>query len=265
LKAEIVKLTALLFGLIFVFTLFTQSAAAVVWSDNFDDGNYNGWTVIEGHWQVTDGYLEDYYVDEFIYMIWHDSSQVVGTWSFDLYQSGTGDNARSICLFMANETDDYNYYGYGLRITETSVLLMKQEGQRITAETLSFVVFEDFLNTWTHFDVTRNSTGGLHVYVNATSTTTEPDITVVDTEYSYSERFVWYALGIFVHIDNITVDNEILITPPEPTTTTTETTTTSDTTTTDGTALPIDTTLLIAGAGVVGVIIIAAVVFTRRR
>ena len=270
-KTRIMKFTALLFGLIFVFSLFPQSAAAVVWSDDFDDGNYDGWTVELGDFLVTDGELLSQSGDN-VRMIWHASSQTVGTWSFDHWHPTHTNIHTQNFIFLASGdvTPSPAYSGYGIRITECTIFLIRyDEG---TSVSLAFTILETFYETWTHYDITRNTTGGFHVYANATSTTAEPNLVVVDTTYDISDKFLLregnygntYPVS---RIDNITVDDEILITPPEPTTT--ETTTTSDTTTTEtttvGDVFPIDTTLLLAGAGVVGVIIIVAVVFTRRR
>jgi hypothetical protein len=66
----------------------------------------------------------------------------------------------------------------------------------------------------------------LNFYINATSTTAEPDITTVNTDFSSSERFVIETLvdASGASFDNITVDDEFLITPLETTSTTSTTT-----------------------------------------
>lgn len=283
LKTEILKCTGLLIGLIFVLSLFPQSAAAVVWSDNFDDGNYDGWTVEQGNWIVSDGTLmtpvEDW--EGYARRIWHTSSQVVGTWSFDAFHpNSTFISYESIFLFVANgsyingTSPPDTYKGYGVRFFWDSIYLVRMDDGDITS--LGFLIREDYPGTWTHIDVTRNSTGGINVYINATSstdthvpTTAVPDLTAVDTVHSYSEKFLItdQPAGNF-RADNITVDDEIWITPPVPTTSTptTSTPTTTPTSPTDGTTSPpIDTTLLIVGAGVAGVVIVAVVVLMRKR
>ncbi|MHA2027178.1 MAG: hypothetical protein ACW98U_14850 [Candidatus Thorarchaeota archaeon] len=122
---------------------------------------------------------------------------------------------------------------------------------------------EPFDETWTHIDISRNSTGGIHVWVNGTPSTDAPNITVVDPTYDYSERFLLYHHGAYAaRFDNIVVDDEVIdpIVDDEVIDTTT---TTSTTPTTNGGQ--IDPTLLIVGAGVAGVVIVAAVVCMRRR
>ncbi len=219
-KTKILKFTALLFGLIFVFSSFPQTAAAVVWSDNFDDGNYDGWTVELGSFLVTDGELMSD-TGTTIRIIWHASSQTVGTWSIDHWNpTHVNIHAQNIIFLASGDvTPTADYSGYGIRIREASVFLLRyDEGVSVS---LVFTLFENFEQTWTHYDITRNSTGGLHVYVNATSTTAEPDLVVVDTTYDHSNKFILRGgnnIGAYAvsQIDNITVDNEILITPPEP-------------------------------------------------
>lgn len=168
---------------------------------------------------------------------------------------------------MALGTDPpYDYLGYGIRIQQSVVSFYKQDGDWSTSQVLASVTFEDFADTWTHFDVTRNITSGFNIYINATSSIAEPDISWVDSGCTISERFVIDCHGgSGVRFDNFTFNSDILITPLVPTTS--DTTTPSDTTTTNGgtTPPPIDTTLLIVGAGVTGMVIVAAVVFMRRR
>ena len=269
-KSQLLKITGLFIGLVFVFSLLPQTAATVVWEDNFDDGNYNGWTVTEGGYEVIDSnYLRTSFPEGAHHCrIWHSSDQVVGTWSFDIRPSAF----QCEVLFMANGTDPpEDYDGYGIKLTEDYISLIKRKGSWDGGDTtLAYSSIGDTESKWTHIDVTCDDTGEFNVYVNATSNSAIPIINAVDTEFSYSERFVLDCHWALSSFDNITVDNEILITPiptttSEPTTTTTPTDTSP--TTTDGgtTPPPISTTLLIIGAGVGGVVIIAAVVCMRRR
>ncbi|MFW9767371.1 MAG: hypothetical protein ACFFF9_14530 [Candidatus Thorarchaeota archaeon] len=260
-KSEIMKCSGFLIGLVFVFLLFPQTAATVVWEDNFDDGTYAPeWTVTEGAWEASNGYLEA--VGSIRNTISHNSSQVEGTWSFDIFYVYVENNHGSLTInYIVNGSDDYH-----LTISQPGNVGI---GPRLTLQGGISLNVSDFVvgsETWTHFDITRNSIGETHVFVNKTGPIAEPTISIVDTTHSYSEQFritcAFDAEGS--RIDNIVVDDEILITPPA--TTTPETTTTPDTTPTNGgPGIPIDTTLLIVGAGVGGVVIIAGVVCMRRR
>jgi hypothetical protein len=56
--------------------------AEIVWSDDFDDGTYDGWTVGEGSFSASEYMLEA--TGEFPNNIYHESSVITGTWSFDV-------------------------------------------------------------------------------------------------------------------------------------------------------------------------------------
>jgi hypothetical protein len=230
----------------------------VVWEDNFDDGNYDDWTVSNGSWHVVDGSLEAVYGTDLLHEIWHNSSQIEGTWSFD--------------LFLVYDSNDYGSMYFDFIVIGTSEYSLRvscDEGNPVVAlmggVTLESAGLAVGNQTWTHFDITRNSTGGMHVYVNATGSVAVPILSAVDTTHSTSERFeiasTYDVEGS--RIDNIVVKDTIDITP------TYSTTPTGTTPTNGGTSpppQPIDTTpLYIVGAGVVGVAIIAVVVFLRRR
>ena len=266
-KTELLKCTGFVIGLIFVFSLFPQSAAAVDWEDNFDDGNYDGWTVAYGEWRVEweEKWLETYLGAGMIHRISHPSDVVVGTWSFDHYHGYDAFQEYTTVWFLTNGTDtpDENY-GYGLRMRQNDIYLIRLRGEWDQDMLISGAVYtpdEPYDKTWTHYDITRNSTGAFHVYVNATTDVAEPVFTVVDTEYSYSERLIIDVRGDVSHcIDNIVVDDNITITPRAPTTPTP-----TATTTTEGPTPLMDPILLVAGAGVAGIVIVAAVVFMRRR
>jgi hypothetical protein len=131
---------------------------------------------------------------------------------------------------------------------------------------LAYVELGDYHQTWIHIDITRNTTGGIHVYLDQTPDIIEPNLTAVDTTYSSCEIF--HVANIFndgSRFDNFVVSDEILT--PTTTTTTTETDPSTTTTPTNGepTQPPMDMTLLIAGAGAAVVVIIVAVVFLKRR
>ncbi|MFW9767367.1 MAG: hypothetical protein ACFFF9_10390 [Candidatus Thorarchaeota archaeon] len=253
-KNIILRCTALIISLVFVFSLVPHSVAAVVWEDNFDDGNYDDWTVSQGSWDASNGYLVAEYGSDLLHEIWHNSSQIEGTWSFDLFLVYDSNDYGSMYFdFIVNGTSEYSFH------------VSCDEGNPIVAliggATLESAGLAIGNQTWTHIDITRNSTGGMHVYVNATGPVAEPILSAVDTTHSISERFeivsTYSVEGS--RVDNIVVKDTIDIVPPESTTPTTSDPTP---TTTDGGG---DTTLLIIGAGVAVIAIIAAVVFMRRR
>ncbi|NHI84120.1 MAG: hypothetical protein EAX81_07440 [Candidatus Thorarchaeota archaeon] len=85
--------------------------AAIEWSDDFEDGNYDEWTVNRGGYSATDGVMRGTYSS----FNWahHSSTTALGTWSFDFYFRGT--NGMSV-WFICNELvgADYNRPGEGM-------------------------------------------------------------------------------------------------------------------------------------------------------
>ena len=226
--------------------------ATVVWSDDFETG-MDGWTVGAGYWRVTDGELEAYYVDEqsFPARIWHDSSVVEGTWSFEF----TPGNEINF-LFMTNGTDvTVTYDGYGVRVINDYITLLKINDGSTNGMTMATI---DEMGSWVRIEITRNaSTGQIHVYVNATSSEAVPNLSYVDTDYNYSDVFLIAHNKNGFRFDNIVVNDEILITPILSTTITsgpinTTTTTTTTTPTLNGNGFDPTTMLIIAGGGIAG-------------
>ena len=262
------RITAVLIVLCFILANFHQVSAAVVWSDNFDDGNYDGWTVEDGAYSVTNEALRSGATGDYYDIIWHPSTTAVGTWNFSfMYQVSV--NAHYLIMFMSvNQTVSANLQaGYGIEISEESgsdprIRLIKQDGNYLGISTLVLpATYEVLQGTWTDFAVSRNSTGGLNVWINGTHTWE-----VVNVEHDTSEMFVYYTYTDVTGVeggslDNIVVD-DIPISPytPEPT----DTTTPSETPTGPGTPEPIDPILLaIVGVGVV--VVVLAVVCMKRR
>ncbi|MFX0173590.1 MAG: hypothetical protein ACFE9L_17000 [Candidatus Hodarchaeota archaeon] len=66
----------------------TLCAATVVWSDNFDDGNYDGWTVQNGSFSAADHSLQASGSLEW-HLVNHSSSIAYETWSIDVYINTT--------------------------------------------------------------------------------------------------------------------------------------------------------------------------------
>ncbi|MHA1958364.1 MAG: hypothetical protein ACW968_15735, partial [Candidatus Thorarchaeota archaeon] len=85
-KASCCALTVLLLSLIITPL---SCRADIVWSDDFNDGNYDGWTICENpglnynssNWSAANNYLQ---LDQEDWgTITHPSNIAYGTWSFD--------------------------------------------------------------------------------------------------------------------------------------------------------------------------------------
>ena len=261
-----------LFG--FLLLLPQPSTAAVVWSEDFS-GGLGEWSIGYGNWEVVDGYLRhDGSMEPYLADITHNSSQTIGTWSFDAKLHTSMEGFRATYLFMVNGTTD-DYYGYGIRLAVTAVHLVRQSGGDGSAVSLGFAIVEDLGGNWVHIDVTRDIQGKICVFIDAQSDIVDANITSMDQTYTESEYFAVHSYSAYAaSLDNVVVDDEILISEPETTSTsettsdaTSETVSTSDdTSSTDGTSgsAP-DLTLVLAGAGVGVVVLVVAIVFVKRR
>ncbi|MHA2350713.1 MAG: hypothetical protein ACXADL_13910, partial [Candidatus Thorarchaeota archaeon] len=89
------------------------SRSAEVWSDDFDDGNYDGWTICENpdlfiadsNWSAADYCLE--IVQEDWGIISYPSSVAYGTWSFDFKanESQVTSGAQAEIVFISSNLD----------------------------------------------------------------------------------------------------------------------------------------------------------------
>ena len=252
------------------------SLAAEVWSDDFDDGNLNGWQILTGGFDVSDGYANGsesdynpmYHYHNFFNTMNRSSTVVVGTWSFDLfpppnlyYSMWNVVRIRPGVHFISagnySAFTEPSHSGYALKMDngENPVFrLMKIIN--CSDYLLAFYVTEKGYNEWFHIDITRNDDSELNVWIDG-----EHAMRFTDTDYSESTNLIVDVIQ-YMCIDNVTVSDTIDLTPPstETTTTTTDETTTADSTTEAG--LPFE--LLAIGVGGV-VVLIVIVVFLRKR
>ncbi|MFW9849652.1 MAG: hypothetical protein ACFFF4_10935 [Candidatus Thorarchaeota archaeon] len=199
------------------FTILTSSAVEV-WSDNFEDGNYDGWTPNSYYtyncWSCANNCLCLNQDDTGA--VHHPSTQAVGTWQFDVY---SGDGIASV-YFISNQHGSLNWTGYTLQLNR----IMHAEGDQLSltlskkgyiydlserldiwfiGEELGYYRIEQSPGAWQHLRVTRSAVGHFKVYLNDTFV-----FDATDTEYETSEYFTFVASG-HLAIDNIVVDNEV--------------------------------------------------------
>jgi hypothetical protein len=241
------------------------SEAAEVWTDSFDDLNYDGWTVDLGAFTCENGYLEATELDAAVEYasIRYNSSISSGTWSFD-------------CLVVL-EPPIWYYYFVGLMSedpenTDDAFIVIEVEYYRINvkrgyADTLASWSFKNSLEgTWTHIDVTIDEDWIVNVFVNGTH---RINYASFPRERDW-QCFKFFPVGVGSAIDNIVVSDDIdyeslsfnesyipttTTTTTEPETTTNTTTTTTTDTTTD--AIPIE--LILVGV-VIAVIVVVIIV-----
>lgn len=265
------KCATVLIGLVLVLSSFTPLTATVIWSEDFNDGNYDGWAVALGSFHITAGSLRSEDSSDLYNTIWENSSTTVGTWNFSHYQiHHPSTSGFYYIMFMVNGTvDPMLLYGYGISVRATnddideSFRLIKRSGGAQTTLALAVYPTDGVDFTWTDFAVSRNSTGGLNVWINGTH-----EFEVVDSDHDYSEKFVYYTQGGFpAHgilgggLDNISVSDE----PLSPPASATPTPTASPTPTEPGPNGQIDPVLLAVVGGAAVVLIVLAVVCSKRR
>jgi hypothetical protein len=243
----------------------TTTNATEGWSDNFNDGDFDGWTICENpvissgsNWNATSNCLK---LDQYPHggLITHPSTVAYGTWSFDFKADETQVRTDTMAAidFISSNVHDVDDYGdlsaYWVQFIAGAddnfgISLRKQHGGVLTVidSNETRVPAAD----WHHIHVTRTEAGLFSVYHNGSLIMQE-----ADTEIDTSELFAFFPGQYcgFAVLDNVAVHDDVLP-PPPPTTTTTSTTTTS-----------VLSDWLPIGIGVSAVVIIAVVVIVRKR
>ncbi len=251
----------------------TPVSAAITWSDDFNDGNYDEWTIkgmylpIGSDWVDTAG-KADIVNDELMFtgqqifrnstFAVHESSVAYGNWSFDvtvrpIFGSSNHTHIYFIDPKPVEEVPDFgdDFSGYDIKIysapwtievpdwleseddTAPSFLLIKRPGIVILG---SYSV--DEIDGTQHIEVTRNETGQFKEYINGTLR-----IEAVNNRWTTSQSF-YLTSEAGASFDNIVVSGD----PVEPTEV--------------GDALLVP---MIAVGGAGAVIIVAALVIWKRR
>ncbi|MFW9848850.1 MAG: hypothetical protein ACFFF4_06900 [Candidatus Thorarchaeota archaeon] len=240
--------------------------AGTVWSDNFDDGNFDGWTTSEpDSFSASNGYLES--IDDTTPLssrpgIHYESNVTRGTWSFDFYVLGEYNDSVYFTgmriVFWSDESVSYNIDFEPWLITFYRFVQWPGE---IRGTWTSPV---DLRGTWHHMDITISEPFVFDIFID--------EVHRIHNEYgllvtTLSEGFTVIFGTIGEGIDNVVVSDTVDFQPNETTTTTTTTTTTATTdTTTDNTTdgiIPIE--LLAVGIAIPVVIVIAIVGIRMRR
>jgi hypothetical protein len=200
------------FALFLVILLCVSSAmtfpcrAGVVWSDDFDDGDFEGWFIDDGSFYVEDGTLRIMPGDDY-YGLVHESFVATGTWSFDVLV-GTETDIFLMYRPLMDEEDNYEgiqilWYGTHLRVYSYSTFY---EADSVR---LGEFIFSSTIPGWQHLDVTRSSDGRICIYHNGTLI-----LDLVDqAPITASWYFIYMPLGEAA-IDNIAVSNTVDIEPP---------------------------------------------------
>ena len=205
-------------SVLFLLTLLfiTQTCSAVViWQEDFNDGDYAGWTIYQGDFEITGNAL----VANGSYGIWnfirHPSTVAYGTWTFDVLSEDAPQNHTYVYIISGGTVDFPNYrlciwtgsfVGWA---PGPGVSLLKQNS---TATVSIADWFTGTLSGWHSYEVTRDQTGQFRISVDGTLR-----ITVTNNEITSSGAFRFGAQENS-GIDNIVVDAPATTTPtPTPT------------------------------------------------
>jgi pectate lyase len=145
-------------------TLFTTNpcSAAVVWSDDFTDGDIAGWTVELGSFSAIDNTLRATGTPS---ALRHDTSTTQGTWSFDV-DITQGTAGIYITLFA-------DVMVAGICDSCYTLFVSNYQWQCQRATSGSNTVLDTYNPTenivgWYHVDVTRDASGQFYFWINGT-------------------------------------------------------------------------------------------------
>ncbi|MHA1959702.1 MAG: hypothetical protein ACW99U_05700 [Candidatus Thorarchaeota archaeon] len=248
-------------------------SADVVWSDNFDDLDYDGWTVLDGLYSVEDGVLQGIGSYEY-HNIQHNSSVAIGSWSFDVYHNYSdlfrrGLEDKIVYNIMADELVQGSLYDAGIVVPRNGYSLEFSIAGASRSTAMYFYRWtdgnrSDYIdyisdplqhdNHQIHFStitITRDNSGHFEIYINGTL-----ELEVDDAIHASSEVFGWSSMP------GHAIDNLVIRDDPDYNITRTTTPTATSPTPTDG---GIDMTMiLLVSGGVAAIIVIVLVVWEVR-
>ncbi|MCX6654048.1 MAG: carboxypeptidase regulatory-like domain-containing protein, partial [Candidatus Bathyarchaeota archaeon] len=218
--------SVLLILLLFMPSMALLCRAATVWSDNFDDGNLNGWTIsgasyysmknsilAEGNFSAADKTLRATGVEKYMAYSFatHPTMTTTGTWSWDLYFNKEGNmNGIAALVDLIDKPVmelPFDWNGYGISITETGGVGFWQIIDGCHNELQPRGNFNPHPGTWTHIDVTHDSDGRWRLYANGTLANEIVDKKLLDFSYFG----LWLCPG--PAIDNVVISDTIYVPP----------------------------------------------------
>jgi hypothetical protein len=241
-----------------------QVSAAVVWSDDFSDGDYDGWTVHNGTWSASSNALiaTNGEGQHNLSNIYFPSNVNYGNFSFDFFQDSTVSGHYYVFVHGNDmrETGVLNvlpYFGIVLQFFDSAISIIRSYNNQGT--TLEGYTHTESFDGWYQIDMIVMSNHSIHVYLDKELVIETTSLTVFDE----SECFMVIAPDNG-GIDNVVVDAEDVTTGTDTSETTDTTTDPSTTPTQPETPLFDSTTVLIIAAGGIGVVIIAIVILKKR-
>lgn len=276
---NIITITALVFLLV-IGAFSTPVSAAVAWSDDFSDGNTDGWTILGGAFDTPVSPKYSLTCSPAgLSMIYHPSTQFNGNWLFELYEDGTDEREIEV-LFMATGTTLQDFEGYSIHLryweSDYDVALFRWNYSSIFDVSMKTPL--DQYNIWTSgstlpdpgwhwYNVTRDLDGNFTVSrddIIIITTSPEVEEFEFDGPNNTSDKFVVKAEE-YASIDTIVVGTDLPPITTETTSTTSVTTSTTTTTTTTTNGIQPDLTSLLPIIGIGGAVVIIVVVIILKK
>jgi hypothetical protein len=182
--------------------LTTDPAPSIVWSDDFEDGNLDGWEIFyAGNFWVDNGVLSSKTEGD----LYHLSTVLSGTWSFDLYLISNPGLTHEV-QFTEGGTNYQMISVENNPNTQIWVTTQMDPEEEITSN----IDLGEELTGWHHFDVTRDESGWIKVYMDGQFLIEHFD----NRPFSVDMLTVYYCCnGPF--LDNIIVQDQVRDFPPQ--------------------------------------------------
>ncbi len=214
---------AIIFILCLLLSYTPTCKAAIVWQDDFSDGDYDGWYADNDVLSASNHSLR--LVSSSLILghviIHHNSTMANGTWSFDVYMGEDSAGTVSIRFIHmstvpAGHTETifgYFYSGYNLQIDQTGLLL----GVYRQTDVTNIGIYRPLggLTGWHNINITRNLDGLFVVYCNGTRAFDAVDKQITASKYFVTQYDGYMdSEGSHFALDNVIVSDTVDITPP---------------------------------------------------
>ena len=195
-----------------------SSVATDVFFDDFNDGNYDGWTPTDygggSIWSASEFHLR---LDQtMIGSIARESSVSTGKWSLDIYCENPDMKAAAYFMVIGyppNSDATTKYSGYAIQLATApsdngrihTFSIRKRVVDSVQGifrgTILDSYLGDEFDTRWYHIDVTRTSNGQITAFLNGTQI-----LQAVDTDFDSSDYFALVGEGQQC-FDNVRIDD----------------------------------------------------------
>ncbi|MFW9797986.1 MAG: hypothetical protein ACFFE2_13175 [Candidatus Thorarchaeota archaeon] len=172
-------------------------AAAYTWGDNFNDGDYDNWTVLYGQFSAADFYLNTFMSPLGINTIYHSSLCAYGNWVFERWENVTDQHT----FFISTNWNTTIHDAYSVSVeygTISNLTLYRWDGEISTVIDQTTIVPEA-PGEFHFYNISRTTSGHFDVLRDGVLELSADDNVITTSEY-----FIYSLDGIGA-IDNIFV------------------------------------------------------------